>query len=146
MRGFCAALCVGWSLLAATACSAATVQSIQGQVSVNEGQGFHQIDGTAELKPGDSVIVSPGGSASVSYPDGCNVGLHPGAVMVIAALSPCASGSYAQEQDWNWQDKYKDGPGWVVGGLLLGAGGVLAYEIFHSNQNNHQQQPPPASP
>jgi hypothetical protein len=146
MRGFCVALGFGCALLAATACRAATVQPLQGQISINQGQGFHQIDGAAELKAGDSVIVSPGGSASVSYPDGCNVGLQPGAVMVIAALSPCASGSYAEEQDSNWQDKYKDGPGWVVGGVMLGFSAFLAYEIYHSTQNNHQQQPPPASP
>lgn len=143
MRGFCAALCFGCSLLAATACSAATVQPLQGQISINQGQGFHQIAGAAELKAGDSVIVSPGGSASVSYPDGCNVGLQPGAVMVIPALSPCASGSYAQD-DSNWQ--YKDGPAWVVGGVMLGFSGFLAYEIYHSTQNNHLQQPSPASP
>lgn len=144
MRGFCAALCFGCSLLAATACRAATVQPLQGQISINQGQGFHQIDGTAELKVGDSVIVSPGGTATVSYPDGCNIGLKPGAVMVIAALSPCASGSYAQEQDSNWHDH--DDKGWIVGGVLIGVGGVLGYEIYHSTQNNHQGQPQPATP
>jgi hypothetical protein len=144
MRGFCAALCFGCSLLAATACRAATVQPLQGQISINQGQGFHQIDGTAELKAGDSVIVSPGGTATVSYPDGCNIGLKPGAVMVIAALSPCASGSYAEEHDSNWHDH--DNMGWIVGGVLIGVGGVLGYEIYHSTQNNHQGQPQPATP
>jgi hypothetical protein len=144
MRGFCAAVCFGCSLLAATVCHAATVQPLQGQVSINQGQGFHQIAGAAELKAGDSVIVSPGGTATVSYADGCNVGLQPGAVMIIAALSPCASGSNAQEQDSNWQD-HKDDKPWLVGGILLGVGGFLAYEIFHSTQNNHQGLPQPAS-
>ncbi len=144
MRGFCAAVCFGCSLLAATACRAATVEPLHGQISINQGQGFHQIDGAAELKAGDSVIVSPGGTATVSYADGCNVDLKPGAVMVIAALSPCTSGSYAQEQDSNWQNH--DDTKWIVGGVLLAAGGVLAYEIYQSTQNNHQGQPPPASP
>jgi hypothetical protein len=144
MRGFCAAVCFGCSLLAATACRAATVQPLQGQISINQGQGFHQVDGTAELKAGDSVIVSPDGKATVSYPDGCNIGLQPGAVMVIAALSPCASGSYAQEQDSNWQD-HDDYKAWIVGGILVGAGSFLGYEIFHSTQNNHQGLPQPAS-
>jgi hypothetical protein len=141
MRGFCAALCLSCSLLAATSCWAATVQSVQGQVSVNQGQGFHQINGAVELKAGDSVIVSPGGSATVSYADGCNVGLQPGAVMVIPDLSPCTSGSYAEEDDRNsyW-------PGWAFGGVMLGVTGFVIYEIYHSTQNNHLQQPPPASP
>jgi hypothetical protein len=141
MRGFCAALCFGCALLAGTVCHAATVQSVQGQVSINRGQGFQPINGAAELKAGDSVIVSPGGSASVSYPDGCNVGLQPGAVMTIADLSPCAAGSYADEDDRNsyW-------PGWAFGGVVLGVTGFVIYEIYHSTQNNHLQQPPPASP
>jgi hypothetical protein len=146
MRGFCAAVCFGCSLLAATVCRAATVQPLHGQISVNQGQGFHQIDGAADLKAGDSVIVSPGGTATVSYPDGCNIGLQPGAVMVIAALSPCASGSYAQEQDSNWQDHKDDDRAWIIGGVLVGVGSLLGYEIFHSTQNNHQGLPQPASP
>lgn len=141
MRGLLAALCFGCSLLAATACRAATIQSIQGEVSVNQGQGFHQINGAVEVKAGDSVMVSPGGSATVSYEDGCNVELHPGAVMVIAALSPCASGSYAEEQDKN-----SDVTNWLFGAGLLGVTGFIAYEIYQSTQNNHQQLPQPASP
>jgi hypothetical protein len=142
MRGFCAALCFGCSLLAATACQAATIQSIQGEVSVNQGQGFQLIAGAAELKAGDSVIVSPGGSASVIYADGCNVALQPGAVMVIAALSPCASGSYAQDYD---HDHNPDFAGWAFGAVVAGTTGFVIYEIFQSNKNNFQQLPPPAS-
>jgi hypothetical protein len=140
MRGLLAALCFGCSLLAAAACRAASIQSIQGEVSVNQGQGFHQINGAVEVKAGDSVMVSPGGSATVSYADGCNVDLHPGAVMVIAALSPCASGSYAQEQDRN-----SDVTQWLIGAGLLGVTGFVAYEIYHSTQNNHQHLPQSAS-
>jgi hypothetical protein len=140
MRGLVAALCFGFSLLATTICQAATIQSIQGQVSVNQGQGFQQINGAVEVKAGDSVIVSPGGSATVAYADGCNVALQPGAVMVIAALSPCASGSYAQEQDNNW-DKTE----LIYGAVALGLTGFIIYEIFHSTENNHQQLPPAAS-
>jgi hypothetical protein len=145
MRGFCAAVCFGCSLLAATACRAATVQPLHGQISINQGQGFHQVDGAADLKTGDSVIVSPGGTATVSYSDGCDVGLQPGAVMVIAALSPCASGSNAAELDTNLQEQKNDYTGWIVGGVLVGVGSFLTYEIFHSTENNHQGQPPPAS-
>ena len=143
MRGLLAALGFGCSLLAATAGRAATIQTIQGQVSVNQGQGFHQIDGAMDVKPGDSVLVSPGGSATVSYADGCNVGLQPGAVMVIAALSPCASGSYAQDDDHNHN---YDVTAWGFGALVAGVTGFVAYEIYHSTQNNHQQLPQPASP
>jgi hypothetical protein len=144
MRGLLAALCLGCSLLAATACRAATIQSIQGQVSVNQGEGFHQINGAMDVKPGDSVLVSPGGSATVSYADGCNVGLQPGAVMVVAALSPCASGSSALDDDQDHYHNY-DVAGWAFGTLVAGVTGFVFYEIYQSTKNNHQQLPAPAS-
>jgi hypothetical protein len=139
MRVLFTALCVGCSLLAATASQAATVQPLQGQVSINQGQGFQPINGAVEAKEGDSIIVSPGGSATVSYADGCSVGVHPGAVMVVAALSPCASGSYAEEQDRN-----SDWAGWAYGGVVLGVTGFVIYEIFQSTKTNQTLHP--ASP
>ncbi len=131
MRGLLAALCFGCSLLAATAGWAATIQPLQGQVSINQGQGFRPINGTVEANAGDSVIVSPDGSATVSYADGCNVTLQPGAVMVIAALSPCAAGSNAQEQDHN-----SDLVGWTFGAIVLGVTGFVAYDIYQANQTS----------
>lgn len=135
MRKLLIALGFGCSLLAATAAPAATIQPVQGQVSINQGQGFQPANGVTEAKEGDSLIVSPGGSATVSYADGCKVGLQPGAVMVIAALSPCASGSYAQEQDQS------NTAGLVVGGLVLGVTGFVTFEISNATKTTK-----PASP
>src|SRR5580658_8187587 len=99
MRGSIGTFCFGFSLLIGTACSAATIEPIKGEVSINQGQGFQKIAGLAEAKEDDAVMVSPDGSAKISYPDGCKVSLQPGVVMTIAALSPCASGSNAQDGD-----------------------------------------------
>jgi hypothetical protein len=97
MRPFLAASLAGCCLIVAGPCLAATVEPVQGQLSVNHGQGFVKVDGRIDANVGDAVMVSPNGSAVVSYPDGCKIDVQPGAVMTIAPISPCASGSYAAE-------------------------------------------------
>ena len=146
MRVLLAALCIGCSFLAGSAAWAATVEPVTGEVSLNQGQGFKKLASAFEAKVGDAVMVSPGGSAKVSYADGCAVNLKPGAVMVIAALSPCASGSYAQEQDDNNNNNNNTGP--LVLGGLAGATGFIIYEIIQNNQgqNNNNQGHKPVSP
>jgi hypothetical protein len=79
----CAALC-------APAC-AATLGSVQGSVMVNRGSGYQSVVGGTELKPGDVVVVNPGGSAQLSYPDGCNVAVQVGAVVTVGEQSPFAT-------------------------------------------------------
>jgi len=136
MRGLPGALCIGCLLLAGSAASAATIQPVKGDISVNQGQGFKKLDAAFEAKVGDAVMVSPGGSAKVSYADGCAIELKPGAVMVIAALSPCASGSYADEADHN------DNTGALIyGGVVAGVSGFVIYEILQNTKTR-----PPASP
>lgn len=136
MRGLLAALCIGCSFLAGSAAWAATIEPVNGDVSVNQGQGFKKLDSAFEAKVGDAVMVSPGGAAKVSYADGCAIALKPGAVMVIAALSPCASGSNAQEDDHN------DHTGALVfGTVVAGVTGFVIYEIVQNTKTNK-----PASP
>lgn len=134
MRRFVGALCFGLSLLVATASSAATIEPIKGDLSINRGQGFQKVDGIIEAKEGDAVMVSPDGSAGVTYPDGCKVSLEPGMVMTIAALSPCASRSYAREQDFNKA-------GLVYWGIIIGVSGGVIYEITQATKTTT-----PASP
>ena len=70
---------------------AATVSSIGGQVLVNQGDGYRQVVGTTEVKPGDSIVVNPGGSGQIVYPDGCSVQIQAGSVTTIAEASPCST-------------------------------------------------------
>jgi hypothetical protein len=136
MRGLLAALSVGCSFLVGSAAWAATIQPVTGEVSVNQGQGFKKLDSAFDAKAGDAVMVSPGGSAKVSYPDGCAIELKPGAVMVIAELSPCASGSYAWEEDHN-----NHAGALAFGAVVAGITGFVIYEISQSTKTTH-----PASP
>ena len=83
---------------------AATLQVTQGSVSVNRGQGFEPASGTTTVNPGDTVVVQPGGSAQIVYPDGTVATLQPGSVATVA-----------------------DGAGAGAGGA--GAGGIGATEL-----------------
>ena len=96
MYGFLAAACAGLPLVIGTACLGATIEPLQGNLLINRGHGFQQVNGRIEADVGDLVMVSPDGSASLSYPDGCKVSVRPGAVTTIAPSSPCASASRAQ--------------------------------------------------
>src|SRR5690242_19913580 len=91
------ALCVGCSLLIASQSWAATIEARQGDLTINQGEGFQPVTSRGTANVGDSVMVGPGGSATVVYDDGCKVSVQPGAVTTIAPLSPCASGSKAAD-------------------------------------------------
>jgi hypothetical protein len=88
-----------WAMLLSSSTWAATLQPGSGQLSVNQGQGFQPVDSRVDASVGDSVMVGPGGSATLVYDDGCKVNVQPGAVATVAPLSPCASGSYADSND-----------------------------------------------
>lgn len=132
-RRLFSALSIGCAVLAASPSWAAVIEPGVGDLSINQGQGFKPIVGSTPANVGDTVMVGPGGSASVVYEDGCKVNVKPGAVTTIAPLSPCASGSRADSDD-TW--------GWILGGTLFAIGiGVAAYEASKSNGTTQ-----PASP
>jgi len=120
-----------------TACLAATVEPVQGKLSVNQGQGFEQINGRIDANVGDTVMVSPNGSAIVSYPDGCKVNVQPGAVTTIAPMSPCASGSYASD------DRDNGAAAYIIG---AGAAAAVGIGIYEATQTKAAASPAPASP
>lgn len=111
---------------------AASLQPGQGDLSINQGQGFQPVNGKIDANVGDSVMVPPGGSATVVYDDGCTVNVEPGAVTTIAPLSPCASGSNAADLDY---------AAWLLAG---GAGGLAGYAIYLATQSGSSSTP--ASP
>jgi hypothetical protein len=127
-RPFLGALCFGCAVLLTTASWAATIEPGQGNLSVNQGQGFQPINSRVDANVGDSVMVAPGGTATVVYSDGCKVDVQPGAVTTVAPLYPCATGSYAQDGG--------NAGGWIMGGAVLGVGAFAAYEAFKSTPSN----------
>jgi len=131
MRAFLGLACFAFAFLASALSWAATIEPGQGDLSVNQGQGFQRVNTRIDANVGDSVMVSPNGSATVSYPDGCQVPVQPGSVMTIAPLSPCASGSVAQDYGYS--------AAWIMGAAFLGATGFAVYGIVQGNKT-------PASP
>jgi hypothetical protein len=150
-RPFVSAIAVGCAVLVATPSWAAIVEPGLGDLTINRGQGFKPVTNRANANVGDSVMVGPGGAATVVYEDGCKVDVRPGAVTTIAPLSPCASGSYAQNPNCPpGSPGYPDcgQPDWVgvaIAGVLAGVGfGIAAYE---ASKNNGTTTPvTPASP
>jgi hypothetical protein len=94
-RPFVGAVCL--AMLLSNSTWAATIEPGQGNLTINQGQGFQPVNSRIDANVGDSVMVGPDGSATVVYDDGCKVAVQPGAVTTIAPLSPCASGSFAAD-------------------------------------------------
>jgi LPXTG-motif cell wall-anchored protein len=109
------------SVACVSVADAATVGSIQGEVSVNRGDGFRRVTGSSSAKTGDSVMVGSGSSAQVSYEDGCVVNVNPGAVYTVTQTSPCASGANETPQTGITTGQM------AVGGALLAGAGAGIY-------------------
>ena len=86
------------------AATTVTVNPSKGSVLVNRGNGYSEIKRPTKVHAGNSVMVGPDGAAIIAYADGCSVKVAPGSVETVARLSPCASGSTAQSQDYS-QDR-----------------------------------------
>jgi hypothetical protein len=89
-----------------------------------------------QLNPGDVVVVNPGGSAQLSYADGCNVQVQVGAVVTVGEQSPCAT-----------QTTGPQGPGFSPPGglgIFLLSAGVAGGAVAHLLSTNDKDKP--ASP
>jgi hypothetical protein len=140
------------AVLAASPSWAAVVEPGIGDLTINQGQGFKTVTHQSTANVGDSVMVGPGGAATITYDDGCKVTVQPGSVASIAPLSPCASGSYAQ----TYNDcpigpdgvRHCEDTGWLGWGVLAAAlATIITIPIVGSQ---HHAGPPfvptPASP
>jgi hypothetical protein len=134
------ALCGAWGLVGSPSL-AATIEPGQGDLSINQGQGFKPIKSRVDANVGDRVMAGPRGTATVVYNDGCKVDVQPGAVTIIAPMSPCAAGAYAQENDYCLNQR--SGYCWKPGSLVVpGAIGVMITDIILGTSGHAR----PASP
>lgn len=84
----------GVILAAQPACATVSVVpaqgTVKGSVFLNRGKGFESIVASTEGHPGDSVMASRGGLASIVYPDGCKIEVSSTtAVVFVQDTSPC---------------------------------------------------------
>lgn len=84
---------------------------------VNRGGGFLRVAAGEQLKPGDLVMVRPGGNASVAYSGGCFVNVQVGSVYTVQPENYCQLAGANVDIT-----PYVIGAG-VIGGAI--AGGVL---------------------
>jgi hypothetical protein len=77
------AVSVGVGTFISLPATAATVKVLQGQVSVNQGQGYKQVAAASAVSTGDQVMAAPGSRAKILYSDGCAVDVYPGAVVTV---------------------------------------------------------------
>jgi hypothetical protein len=146
-RPLLSALSIGCAvLMASPSWAAVVVEPGDGDLTINRGQGFKLATSRINANVGDSVMVGPGGAATVTYDDGCKVNVQPGAVTTIASLSPCASGSNAQDR-WDWCRTHPDQTcGWTPETIafwaaFLGMGAFIGWEISQNQGNGPTFRP-----
>jgi hypothetical protein len=119
--GLAAAVACGLAVSAPAQAARATVQSVQGNVSIDRGTGFQQLTSAMPAEIGNRIMAAPGSSAKIVYGDGCTVEVKPGSVVSVGKESPCRApnGLFWGNQGTN---------NWGVIPLVLGGGGAaLAY-------------------
>lgn len=112
-----------------TAFAATVVPS--GDVYIDRGTGYQQIVGPTEAKAGDVVMAMAGGSASISYENGCLQSVDVGAVAIVSEIPPCVGEQATTSPGVDYT--------LVIGGLAV-AGGVAAAVALSGDDD------PPASP
>ena len=80
--------------LAATA----TVTRYNGNVMANEGEQFRPVQVGQVLSTGDRVMVPQGGSAHLSFDDGCDMDVQGNTLVTIPAMSTCKGGTVVSQQ------------------------------------------------
>lgn len=85
------------ALMATTAAAAdkapqdvAKLSAQEGTVLVNQGEQFVTASASQMLAAGDRVLVMEGGSAKITFNDGCAMSLASGSMVAIPAKSTCA--------------------------------------------------------
>lgn len=145
------AVAVVAALFAGTAFAGDPVGSLstqEGTVLVNQGEEFVTASEAQALNPGDRVMVMEGGSAAVTFADGCVMPLEAGSMVVVPAQSTCAGGvastqqvgaSYAQAvgDDDTETDGEKLFKATVIGGTLL----AMAL-IMHDDEDDDDDEVP----
>jgi len=114
-----------------------------GEVLVNAGSGFVTLSGPAQVVPGASVMVRPGGAATVRYSATCSARIGAGRVWTIQPVAPCIEGR--AHVDFSGQMGATSDPGMPTDHyLLIGAGVVGAgVGIYYLTKDDDDK---PASP
>jgi len=132
--------------LSGLAAHATTLTPQGGTVHVNTGSGFVAVDGNTPVAGAAKVMVSPGGSALVTYSNTCSVRLASG-VWTIQDQPPCEQGvamiDFTQRMNQETPPTEETGPStttYVVGGVVAGA--AVAGAIILSQDGKDEPSSP----
>ena len=87
-----------FSATGVAAASDAVLTSIDGVALVSQGGSYVTAQAQAPLATGDRVMVMEGGSAVITYADGCAYTLNDATVLTIGTQSPCDAGQTASKE------------------------------------------------
>jgi len=147
----------GLLLLAASAtASAATLEIVSGEASVNQGLGFRSVTGRVAAQTGSTLHVPAGSQAYLVYENGCRVHVTPGAFVRVQKIAPCdgngdlpAKGAVATQQNQNNCDPNAFlgcGDNTTLIATTLIGGGLLTGGIIAANRKNNSSYYIPVSP
>jgi hypothetical protein len=116
----------------------ATVNDVDGKVSVNQGDGFNPAADGMRLKPGDRVMVQDDSSADLKFDDECEFEVKENKIVTVPDRSPCAGG-VPLVQELNPAGGSAIGTtgatGTGNGGVWIMAGIVAAIDLWWLNEN-----------
>ena len=137
MRAYLKAMAFGAAIVTSLPASAATVQVIQGEVSVNRGTGFEHVSGSVPVAVGNMVTARPGAKAMIYYADGCKEPLNSGAVKTIPSKSPCTSWPQPMLQAPNGNEDVGDNTLVLLGiGTAVGLGVACIVEWCNGDDDD----------
>ena len=142
------------SLGFATTAQAGVVTTLEGNASVNRGQGYVPVALGTQLKAGDRLLVGRSSQAKISFSQDCTITLSEGQIVTVSATSPCSdsrisqsdfsgrSGVFSSPSGYGFQnDEHRK----VVAFGLLTAG-VVGATIYVATQTGGNDAPRSASP
>jgi hypothetical protein len=104
-------------------------------VLINRGEGYMMVAGSTQANTGDTIVVNPGGSAQIVYPDGCVIDVSPGSVATVSAQSPCGGGgSSSSTETAATNSGSNNGTLFAIGALAVG-GGVAAALLLQKDKS-----------
>ena len=117
-----AVLAVAAVLTATAPAIGATFDSVNGRVTASSGGGFQQVASGTQVQPGQRVNVSQGGSARITYDNGCTLVLDQPGLYDVPTDPNCAGGA----------------PGFSPAQIAIGAAvavgvGVIIYQATKSS-------------
>jgi hypothetical protein len=121
--------------------SVATMGRTAGDVKINQGIEFVQAEPGQAVNAGDRILVMEGGSASITYSDGCVLQISGGSLVTVPATSTC-KGAQLRRQQIAPADSGPIGAGGsystlnTVGWIWVGAAAACAAFCESENNNN----------